>query len=89
MQEKEPTLDSHNVAWVDEDENDEEDVENRRRFNVREVSFAAPVTTSTGGAGTNRAMPPPMFGGKRPERDVVDYDHTLKVRSLATEPCFL
>lgn len=90
MQEKEPTLDPHNVAWVDEDENDdEEDVENRRRFNVREVSFAAPVTTSTGGAGTNRAMPPPMFGGKRPERDVVDYDHTLKVRSLATVPCFL
>lgn len=74
----EPTLDIHNVAWVDEDENDddEEENENGRRFNVREVSFAGPATSTTGAR--SKVMPPPMFGGPRAERDVVDYDHPVK-----------
>lgn len=76
-------MDIHNVAWVDEDENDddEEENENGRRFNVREVSFDGPAATSTTGS-RSKAMPPPMFGGKRVESDVVDYDHPVKVRLL-------
>lgn len=75
-------MDLHNVAWVDEqnDDDEEEENENGRRFNVREVSFAAPAVTSTG-ARNSKAMPPPMFGERRAERDVVDYDHPVKVCS--------